>query len=64
MNRLWLGMNLSDAIAAPIVFLDSRNNANFEPGFDKVKKLRHLSSPPVNNIRVSAGDNQDIILQI
>ncbi|XP_035464330.2 glutathione hydrolase 5 proenzyme-like [Scophthalmus maximus] len=38
-NRLWLGMNLEDAIAAPIVFVDSKNNVNFEPGFDKsVKK--------------------------
>lgn len=36
-NRLWLGMNLEDAIAAPIVFVDSKNNVNFEPGFDKVK---------------------------
>lgn len=30
-------MNLKDAIAAPIVFVDSMNNVNFEPGFDKVK---------------------------
>uniref|UniRef100_A0A7N6BZ32 Gamma-glutamyltransferase 5a n=1 Tax=Anabas testudineus TaxID=64144 RepID=A0A7N6BZ32_ANATE len=34
-NRLWLGMSLSDAIAAPIIFVDSKNNVNFEPGFDK-----------------------------
>lgn len=34
-NRLWLGMNLTDAIAAPIVFVDSMNNVNFEPGFDE-----------------------------
>lgn len=64
MNRLWLGMNLKDAIAAPIVFLNSTNNAFFERNFDKVKKLRHFSSTPVNNIRVSGGDYQDIILQI
>lgn len=43
MNRLWLGMNLKDAIEAPIVFVDSRNNVNFEPGFDKVKKSHRLS---------------------
>ncbi|XP_074545966.1 glutathione hydrolase 5 proenzyme [Halichoeres trimaculatus] len=30
MNRLWLGMNLTEAIAAPIVFVDSQNNLNFE----------------------------------
>ncbi|KAJ0057237.1 hypothetical protein NL108_002202, partial [Boleophthalmus pectinirostris] len=35
MNRLWLKMSLKDAIAAPIVFVDSKNNVNFEPGFDE-----------------------------
>lgn len=43
MNRLWLGMNLKDAIAAPIVFVDSKNNVYFEPNFDKVKKSHRLS---------------------
>ncbi|XP_073333893.1 glutathione hydrolase 5 proenzyme [Pagrus major] len=44
MNRLWLGMSLKEAIAAPIVFVDSRNNVNFEPGFDKsvIEGLRAL----------------------
>lgn len=37
MNHLWLKMSLKDAIAAPIVYVDSRNNLKFEPGFDKVK---------------------------
>lgn len=44
MNHLWLGMNLKDAIAAPIVFVDSGNNVNFEPDFDKVKKSHRLSN--------------------
>lgn len=35
MNRLWLKMSLKDAITSPIVFVDSKNNVNFEPGFDK-----------------------------
>ncbi|XP_029371606.1 glutathione hydrolase 5 proenzyme [Echeneis naucrates] len=34
-NHLWLGMNLEDAIAAPIIFVDANNNVNFEPGFNK-----------------------------
>ncbi|KAM9338501.1 glutathione hydrolase 5 proenzyme [Symphorus nematophorus] len=34
-NRLWLGMNLKDAISSPIVFVDSGNNVTFEPSFDK-----------------------------
>uniref|UniRef100_A0A3Q1EUE6 Glutathione hydrolase n=1 Tax=Acanthochromis polyacanthus TaxID=80966 RepID=A0A3Q1EUE6_9TELE len=34
-NRLWLGMNLKDAIAAPIVFVNSKNDVNLEPDFDK-----------------------------
>lgn len=38
MNRLWLKMSLKDAITSPIVFVDSKNNVNFEPGFDKVNK--------------------------
>ncbi|KAG7511578.1 glutathione hydrolase 5 proenzyme-like [Solea senegalensis] len=37
-HHLWLGMNLEDAIAAPIVFVDSKNNVNFELGFDKSVK--------------------------
>lgn len=34
-NHQWLGMNLKDAIAAHIVFVDSENNVNFETGFDE-----------------------------
>ncbi|XP_029024802.1 glutathione hydrolase 5 proenzyme isoform X2 [Betta splendens] len=34
-NHLLLGMNLEEAIAAPIVFVDARNDVNFESGFDK-----------------------------
>ncbi|KAK5852123.1 hypothetical protein PBY51_023620 [Eleginops maclovinus] len=37
-NHLWLGMNLKDAIAAPIVFVDSSNYLNFERGFNKSVK--------------------------
>lgn len=44
MNRLWLGMNLKEAIAAPIIFVDSKNIANFERGFNESveKELRAL----------------------
>uniref|UniRef100_A0A8C9Z179 Gamma-glutamyltransferase 5 n=1 Tax=Sander lucioperca TaxID=283035 RepID=A0A8C9Z179_SANLU len=35
MNRLWLGMNLKDAIAEPIVFVNSNNSVDFETGFNK-----------------------------
>ncbi|XP_071766469.2 glutathione hydrolase 5 proenzyme [Centroberyx gerrardi] len=34
-NHLWLGMNLTDAIAAPVVFVDAKNSLNFEKGFDE-----------------------------
>ncbi|TNN73784.1 Gamma-glutamyltransferase 5 [Liparis tanakae] len=49
-NRLWLGMNLKDAIAAPIVFVDSSNNVNFEPGFNKsvIDGLAALGHKPGN----------------
>lgn len=38
-NHLWLGMNLADAIAAPIVYVDSNSGVNFEPEFDEVRYL-------------------------
>ncbi|XP_061555204.1 glutathione hydrolase 5 proenzyme-like [Phycodurus eques] len=34
-NHLWLGMSLKEAIDAPIVFVDSKNNVNFPPEFDQ-----------------------------
>uniref|UniRef100_A0A3B5L5X4 Gamma-glutamyltransferase 5a n=1 Tax=Xiphophorus couchianus TaxID=32473 RepID=A0A3B5L5X4_9TELE len=40
-NRLWLGMSLKDSIAAPIIFVSSNNDVNFEPEFDKVTRLGH-----------------------
>ncbi|KAL7377151.1 hypothetical protein ABVT39_022721 [Epinephelus coioides] len=48
-NRLWLGMNLTEAIAAPIVFVDSNNDVKFEDHFDKSVKdgLKALGHKPV-----------------
>ncbi|XP_056146571.1 glutathione hydrolase 5 proenzyme isoform X2 [Lampris incognitus] len=45
-NHLWLGKSLGDAIAAPVVFVDAKNNLKFEPGFegyviDGLKALGH-----------------------
>ncbi|KAK0141989.1 Glutathione hydrolase 5 proenzyme [Merluccius polli] len=37
-NHLWLGMNLQDAIAAPVVFVDSANKLNFEQKFNEPVK--------------------------
>lgn len=37
MNRLWLKMSLEDAIAMPIVYVDSKNIVQYESSFDKVK---------------------------
>ncbi|XP_049907018.1 gamma-glutamyltransferase 5a isoform X2 [Epinephelus moara] len=34
-NHLWFGKSLKEAIAAPVVFVDSQNAVKFEPGFDK-----------------------------
>ncbi|KAF1377499.1 hypothetical protein PFLUV_G00201430 [Perca fluviatilis] len=50
MNRLWLGMNLKDAIAEPIVFVNSHNIVNFEKGFNKsvIDGLRALGHEPGN----------------
>ncbi|XP_078106362.1 gamma-glutamyltransferase 5a [Sander vitreus] len=35
MNHLWFGKSLKEAIAAPVVFVDSQNAVKFEPSFDK-----------------------------
>lgn len=43
-NHLWFGKTLKEAIAAPVVFVDSQNSLKFEPNFDKVKHLVHLIS--------------------
>lgn len=53
MNRLWLGMSLKDAIAAPVVFVDSNNVLKFEPDFykkyqsvvDGLRALGHKVAP-------------------
>lgn len=42
MNHLWFGKSLKEAIAAPVVFVDSENTAKFEPGFDKVTHEIHF----------------------
>lgn len=38
MNHLWFGKSLKEAIAAPVVFVDSQNAVKFEPKFDKVTR--------------------------
>ncbi|XP_022052608.2 gamma-glutamyltransferase 5a [Acanthochromis polyacanthus] len=35
MNHLWFGKSLKEAIAAPVVYVDSESAVYFEPGFDK-----------------------------
>ncbi|KAI7797772.1 gamma-glutamyltransferase 5a [Triplophysa rosa] len=35
MNFLWFGKNLKDSIAAPVVYVDSKNILSFEPSFDE-----------------------------
>lgn len=48
MNRLWLKMSLKDAIAAPIVYVDSKNNVKLEPGFDEVEQPESVILCPVS----------------
>lgn len=47
MNHLWLGENLKDSIAAPVLFVDSGTAVTFEPTFDKVK------NPPGGDLKIS-----------
>ncbi|XP_062273955.1 gamma-glutamyltransferase 5a [Scomber scombrus] len=44
MNHLWFGKSLKEAIASPIVFVDSENALKFEPNFDEnvIKALEDL----------------------
>lgn len=35
MNHLWLRMSLKEAIEAPVIFVDAKNEVKVEPGFDK-----------------------------
>ncbi|XP_060893521.1 gamma-glutamyltransferase 5a isoform X1 [Labrus mixtus] len=44
MNHVWFGKSLKEAIAAPVVFVDSQNAAKFEPKFDKdvIKALKEM----------------------
>uniref|UniRef100_A0A146XP45 Glutathione hydrolase n=1 Tax=Fundulus heteroclitus TaxID=8078 RepID=A0A146XP45_FUNHE len=43
-NHLWFGKSLKEAIATPVVFVDSENSVKFEPNFDKdvIKALEAL----------------------
>uniref|UniRef100_A0AAQ6A539 Glutathione hydrolase n=1 Tax=Amphiprion ocellaris TaxID=80972 RepID=A0AAQ6A539_AMPOC len=50
MNHLWLGKSLKEAIAAPVVYVNSENTVYFEPSFDKdvieaLKALGHNHQP-------------------
>ncbi|KAM9857825.1 gamma-glutamyltransferase 5a [Aulostomus maculatus] len=50
MNHLWFGKSLKEAIAAPVVFVDSQNALMFESHFDKnvieaLKALGHQHVP-------------------
>ncbi|XP_072538691.1 glutathione hydrolase 5 proenzyme-like [Salminus brasiliensis] len=44
MNYLWFGKSLEGSIAAPVVYVDSKNALKFEPDFDKdiIEALREL----------------------
>lgn len=37
MNKLWLGLDLSEAIAAPILHVGSQGRVEFEPNFSQVR---------------------------
>ncbi|KAM3868397.1 gamma-glutamyltransferase 5a [Diretmus argenteus] len=50
MNHLWFGKSLEDAIAAPVVAVNSKNLVKFEPTFDKavVEALKALGHTQEN----------------
>lgn len=44
MNKLWLGFDLTEAIAAPILHVNSKGHVEYEPKFNQVRLRTHL--PP------------------
>lgn len=62
MNRLWFGKSLQDAIAAPILFVDSETAVNFEPKFDEVNMRKTLQSdiqaPKIKTTKRKGQNNQ------
>ncbi|CAJ1068115.1 gamma-glutamyltransferase 5a [Xyrichtys novacula] len=51
MNHLWFGRSLKEAIATPVVYVDSENSVKFEPKFDKdviegLKAMGHTPGSP------------------
>lgn len=41
-NKLWLGFSLTDAIAAPILHVNSKGHVEFEPKFNQVRPRSHV----------------------
>ena len=50
MNKLWLGLDLQAAIAAPILHVDGKGRVEYEPSFSQV---RPWAKPPLGG-RLSA----------
>lgn len=44
MNKLWLGFDLTEAIAAPILHVNSQGHVEYEPQFNQVR----LRFPPAS----------------
>lgn len=44
MNKLWLGFDLTEAIAAPILHVNSQGHVEYEPKFNQVR----LRFPPAS----------------
>lgn len=41
MNKLWLGFDLTEAIAAPILHVNSKGHVEYEPKFNEVRLRSH-----------------------
>lgn len=42
MNKLWLGFDLTEAIAAPILHVNGKGHVEYEPKFNQVRLKSHL----------------------
>lgn len=48
MNKLWLGLDLTEAIAAPILHVNSKGHVEYEPKFNEVRLRSHR--PPETHV--------------
>lgn len=58
MNKLWLGMNLEDAIHDKVVFVSSDNSVLVERGFNEVDMISEKVQIPTVSLHYYTSDHK------